>query len=153
MRMQPLPIVLIVGWMAAACSTAESYDVVIANGRVIDPESGFFDVAHVGVRDGVIAAISGEALAGNRLIDATGHVVAPGFVDLHEHGQNEESYRLMVRDGVTTALELEVGTRDVEGWYAERHGGQLVNYGVSICLLYTSPSPRDATLSRMPSSA
>lgn len=132
MRMQPLPIVLIIGWMAAACSTAESYDVVIANGRVIDPESGFFDVAHVGVRDGVIATISGDVLAGNRVIDATGHVVAPGFVDLHEHGQNEESYRLMVRDGVTTALELEVGTRDVEGWYAERHGGQLVNYGVSI---------------------
>jgi dihydroorotase len=38
----------------------------------------------------------------------------------------------MVRDGVTTALELEVGTGDVEGWYAQRDGGQIVNYGVSI---------------------
>jgi N-acyl-D-aspartate/D-glutamate deacylase len=58
--------------------------------------------------------------------------VVPGFIDLHEHGQDEDSYRMMVRDGVTTALELEVGTADVEGWYAEREGGQLVNYGVSI---------------------
>jgi N-acyl-D-aspartate/D-glutamate deacylase len=66
------------------------------------------------------------------VIQAAGLVVVPGFIDLHEHGQDEDSYRMMVRDGVTTALELEVGTADVEGWYAEREGGQLVNYGVSI---------------------
>lgn len=125
-------IIFVIGCSAAACSTAESYDVVIANGQVLDPESGFFETANVGVRDGVIAIISDDVLDGVRVIDASGHVVAPGFVDLHEHGQNEESYALMVRDGVTTALELEVGTRDVDRWYAERDGGQIVNYGVSI---------------------
>ena len=117
--------------LLGACG-AESYDLVIEGGRVIDPETGFFDVANVGIRDGAIAAISADRMTGERVIDARGHVVAPGFVDLHEHGQNEESYALMVRDGVTTALELEVGTGDVDAWYAARTGGQIVNYGVSI---------------------
>jgi len=132
MRIRPSLVVFALCCSTAACSTPEPYDVVIANGRVIDPETGFFETANVGVRDGIIATISDEALNGVREIDASGHVVAPGFVDLHEHGQNEESYALMVRDGVTTALELEVGTSDIDQWYAERDGGQIVNYGVSI---------------------
>jgi N-acyl-D-aspartate/D-glutamate deacylase len=110
----------------------EAYDLVIAGGRVIDPETGYLDVANVGVRGRTITTISADPLEGERVIDATGLVVSPGFVDLHEHGQTEEAYALMVRDGVTTALELEVGTPDVAGFYAEREGGQLVNYGVSV---------------------
>ncbi len=105
---------------------------MIANGRVMDPESGLDAVRHVGIRGGTIAAISDTPLAGARVIDAARHVVAPGFVDLHEHGQQDESYRMMVRDGVTSAFELEVGTANVAAWYAAREGGQIVNYGVSI---------------------
>ena len=92
----------------------------IANGRVIDPESGLDGVRHVGIRGGAIAALSETPLTGTRVIDAASHVVAPGFIDLHEHGQQEESYRMMVRDGVTSAFELEVGTGDVAAWYAAR---------------------------------
>ena len=119
---------------AAACAgqPAQSYDLVIANGRVMDPESGLDAARHVGIRGGTIETISEAPLAGTRVIDAAGHVVAPGFVDLHEHGQQEESYRMMVRDGVTSAFELEVGTGDVAAWYAAREGGQIVNHGVSI---------------------
>ncbi len=105
---------------------------MIANGRVMDPESGLDAVRHVGVRGGTIEALSEAPLAGTRVIDAANLVVAPGFVDLHEHGQTEEAYRMMVRDGVTSAFELEVGTNDVAAWYAAREGGQIVNYGVSI---------------------
>jgi N-acyl-D-aspartate/D-glutamate deacylase len=109
-----------------------TYDLVIASGRVMDPESGLDDVRHLGIRGGRIEVVSQTPLTGARVIDASRHVVAPGFIDLHEHGQQEESYRMMVRDGVTSAFELEVGTGDVAEWYKAREAGQLVNYGVSI---------------------
>ena len=133
-RFACLAVAILLLLSAAACADqlAPSYDLVIANGRVMDPETGLDAVRHVGIRGGIIMAISQTPLAGARVIDATRHVVAPGFVDLHEHGQQDESYRLMVRDGVTSAFELEVGTGDVAAWYAAREGGQIVNYGVSI---------------------
>lgn len=115
-----------------ACGGSPTYDLVVANGRVMDPESGLDSVRNIGIRAGRIEAISTDDLKGVRVIDATALVVAPGFIDLHEHGQQEESYALMVRDGVTSALELEVGTAEVAPWYAARDGGQIVNYGVSI---------------------
>ena len=120
--------------LLASCAgqPSPSNDLVIANGRVMDPESGLDAVRHVGIRGGTIEAISEAPLAGTRVVDAANLVVAPGFVDLHEHGQQEESYRMMVRDGVTSAFELEVGTGDVAAWYAGREGGQIVNYGVAI---------------------
>lgn len=108
------------------------YDVVILNGRVIDPESRFDAVRNIGVHGGIIKAITTAALSGRTVIDAKGLVVSPGFIDLHQHGQTEENYRFKVMDGVTTALELEVGTGDVDRWYAERKGKTLINYGVSV---------------------
>ncbi len=117
--------------LTSACSAGE-YDLVIEGGRVMDPESGLDAVMNVGIRDGRIVVVTEDALNGARTIDAGGLVVAPGFIDLHEHAQTEEAYALMVADGVTSAFELEVGTADVEGWYREREGGQIVNYGVSV---------------------
>ncbi len=104
---------------------------VIANGRVIDPESKLDAVRSVGITNGRITAISRTPLTGKRTIDARGLVVAPGFIDLHVHGQNDENYRLYAMDGVTTALEMEVGTDDVPQFYDERKGKALINYGVS----------------------
>ena len=124
--------VLLAALAATAGAQGTTYDLVVANGRVMDPASGLDAVRHLGITGGRIAVISERPLRGRRVIDAARHVVAPGFVDLHEHGQQEESYRMMVRDGVTSAFELEVGTGEVAKWYAEREGGQLVNYGVSI---------------------
>jgi N-acyl-D-aspartate/D-glutamate deacylase len=127
---------LLIAVAATACSSPAqqtvSYDLVVANGRVIDPESQLDAVRHVGTRGGRIETVSETPLAGTRVIDAAQHVVAPGFIDLHEHGQQEESYAMMVRDGVTSAFELEVGTADVDAWYASRAAGQLVNHGVSV---------------------
>ena len=125
--------IMLLAALATACGEeAAPYDLVVSGGRVMDPATEFFQVANVGIRDGTIVRISGEEMMGDRVIDASGLVVAPGFIDLHEHGQSEEAYGLMVRDGVTTALELEVGDEDIDQWYAAREGGQLVNHGVSI---------------------
>ncbi|MEO6445906.1 MAG: amidohydrolase family protein, partial [Gemmatimonadaceae bacterium] len=120
----------LVAMSACARESATPFDLVIANGRVMDPESGLDAVRHLGIREGKIATVSEQPLEGGRVIDATGLVVAPGFVDLHEHGQQEESYSMMVRDGVTSAFELEAGTADVAKWYSAREGGQIVNFGV-----------------------
>jgi dihydroorotase len=65
------------------------------------------------------------------VIDATGLVVAPGFIDLHSHGQTPENYRFKARDGVTTALEMEVGVSPVAPWYAAREGKALINFGAT----------------------
>lgn len=110
---------------------AQTYDLVIANGRVMDPESGLDAVRNVGINGRRIAAISERPLQGRHTIDAKGLVVAPGFIDLHSHGQDDENYRYKARDGVTTALEMEVGVSPVAQWYAAREGKALVNYGAT----------------------
>jgi dihydroorotase len=109
-----------------------TYDIVIANGKVMDPESGLDGVRNVGINAGKIVAISTGPLKGRQAIDAKGLVVAPGFIDLHEHGQEPKNYQFQAHDGVTTSLELEAGTDNVEKWYARREGKSLINFGVSI---------------------
>ncbi len=123
---------VLVAAFAGGAGAQTTYDLVIANGRVMDPASGLDAVRHVGITGGKIATVSATPLKGTRVIDAKNDVVAPGFIDLHEHGQNEESYRMMVRDGVTTALEIEVGVADIAKFYADRAAGQIVNYGASV---------------------
>ena len=114
-------------------STAqETYDLVILNGRVMDPESRTDSIRNLGVTNGSIKIITSNKLSGRQVVDAQGLVVAPGFIDLHQHGQDEENYRFKARDGVTSALELEVGTGDIDRWYSQRTGKSLINFGVSV---------------------
>ena len=108
------------------------FDLVILNGRVMDPETGLDAVRSVGIKDGKVTQISKPKITGKRIIDAKGLVVAPGFIDLHQHAQDEESYRFKAMDGVTTALELELGAADIDTWYAKREGTLPINFGVSI---------------------
>jgi dihydroorotase len=116
----------------AQASPEQVYDVVITGGRVMDPESGLDAVRNVGIIGGKIRIISEAPLQGKQTIDAKGLVVAPGFIDLHQHGQDSRNYEYKARDGVTTSLELEVGTDDIDRWYAERAGKTLINFGVSV---------------------
>ena len=114
-----------------ATLSAQSYDIVLANGRVMDPETNLDAVRNVGIRGAKIAAVSASLLEGRLVIDAKGLVVTAGFIDLHQHGQTAESYGYKARDGVTTALEMEVGVNPVAAWYAEREGHALINFGAT----------------------
>jgi N-acyl-D-aspartate/D-glutamate deacylase len=108
-----------------------AFDLVILNGRVIDPESRSDAIRNLGISNGTIKAVTTRNLSGRTVIDARGLVVSPGFIDLHQHGQDDENYRFKAMDGVTTALELEVGTGDIDAWYAQRERKSLINFGVS----------------------
>jgi Amidohydrolase family len=113
-------------------STAASYDIVLANGRVIDPETKLDAVRNVGIKDGRIAAVSTAALQGRVVVDATGLIVAPGFIDWHAHGQNTLADRVQAFDGVTTSLELEAGMLPIGRWYdLQAKNKRVVNYGAS----------------------
>jgi cytosine/adenosine deaminase-related metal-dependent hydrolase len=106
--------------------------IVISNGRVVDPASGMDAVADVAVLDGRIAAIGTGLGDAERTIDATGLVVAPGFIDLHAHGQSIPADRMQAFDGVTTTLDLEAGVLPVASWYRRQADqGRLLNYGAS----------------------
>jgi N-acyl-D-aspartate/D-glutamate deacylase len=123
---------LAIAALALAClAPAQEFDVVIANGHVMDPASGLDAVRQVGIRGGQVAAISPQALHGRTVLDAKGLVVAPGFIDLHSHGQTPENYRFKAMDGVTTALEMEVGVSPVSAWYASREGKAEINFGAA----------------------
>ena len=117
---------------------AQDYDLVINNGRVMDPETMFDDVANVGIKDGKIVAITKALIKGKQTIDATGHVVAPGFIDTHYHATDVFASKMALRDGVTTGMDLEAGSFNVKGWYDEKaKSGWQVNYGTSASLLYS----------------
>jgi N-acyl-D-aspartate/D-glutamate deacylase len=127
-----LLLVLQLGTLPAPSTANAVYDRVILGGHVMDPESKLDAVRNIGLQGRRIAVITTHAVRGRDTVDARGFVVAPGFIDLHAHGQTPETYRFYSLDGVTTALELELGTSDVAAWYRERSAGERINYGVSI---------------------
>jgi len=116
---------------------AQPADLIIRNGRVIDPESGLDEVRTVVVSGGQIIDVTSTDVAAERIaesttvIDASGLVVAPGFIDLHVHGHSDQAREYQVRDGVTTALELEWGYGEIASFLASRRGRSRVHYGAS----------------------
>src|SRR4051812_38366663 len=145
--------------LLAACLSAQTYDVVLAGGRVMDPESGLDAVRNIGINANRVAAISGSPLRGKEVIDVKGLVVTAGFIDLHSHGQTPENYRLKAYDGVTSALELETGASPIPEWYSSRRGKALINFGASsghapaaMAVMHDTGKllPRDEAMNRAP---
>lgn len=113
------------------------FDIVIENGRVIDPETKLDAIRNVGIKGKRIAAISTDKLQGSKVIDALGLVVAPGFIDLHAHGQQIPAARGQAFDGVTTALEMESGLLPIAKFYDDcAKEGRPINYGASVAWTY-----------------
>lgn len=143
-------------WLAVVLlplsALSQSYDLVIQGGRVIDPETGLDAVRNVGISQGRIRKISADALEGKRVISAKGLVVSPGFIDLHQHARDLESQRLKAFDGVTTALEMEIGKPDVAAFLQSMEGHSLINYGTTAShpaarsLVFNAPIPADGLL-------
>jgi N-acyl-D-aspartate/D-glutamate deacylase len=130
MKSRVLCLAVVLSPLLAFC---QSYDLVIQGGRVIDPETGLDAVRNIGISitEGRIKKISADSLQGKQVISARGLVVAPGFIDLHQHGQDVEDQRVKALDGVTTALEMEIGKPDVATFLQSRKGTSLINYGTT----------------------
>ncbi len=81
------------------------YDIVIKNGTIIEPRTEQQTRGNIGIKDGIIAKISREPMEGKEIIDATGNIVCPGFIDIHSH-LNADLYSvwLSVSQGITTCL-------------------------------------------------
>lgn len=109
-----------------------AHDLVIANGRVMDPATKLDAIRHIGVTGGKISAISETPLSGEEVVNVSGLVVAPGFIDLHAHGQTTGDLQIKAQDGVTTALELEGGVYPVAEWYASMEGKAPIHYGATV---------------------
>jgi len=126
---------LMLGMVAVPAAFAQQYDLVITNGRVMDPETMYDAVANVGIKDGRIAVITGKSITGKEIINATGLVVAPGFIDTHFHAVDPFASKLAAADGITTGMDLEAGASPVGEWYAQREKtGWQINYGTTSSL-------------------
>ena len=107
---------------------------ILRGGTVIDPGSRTATVADVVIRDGRVAEVAALPVlaADATVIDISGLVVGPGFIDLHSHVHSIAGQRLQAFDGVTTNLDLEAGLMPIERAYADAAAdGRVLNYGFS----------------------
>ncbi|MDV7145656.1 aminoacylase [Tropicimonas sp. TH_r6] len=122
------------------------YDVVITGGRVIDPASGLDAVRNLGIVGNRIVTVSEEALNGTEVIEAEGLVVAPGFIDTHAHGMDPFTNKMMLRDGVTSAGDLEYGSLQIAKFYEDREGISLINYFTGVSHEYARIAAMDGVI-------
>ena len=98
----------------------------------MNPENQLDGIREIGIKKGKIAYIGKKRVTGTEEINAYGHVVAPGFIDLHHHAPYVASHWMSAYDGVTTALELELGSLPIPEAYNLAAERKLpLNFGFS----------------------
>ena len=127
-----LTFALMASMAQAKTITSDVFDTVIEGGRVMDPETNFDGIANIGIRRGKITHISTERLKANRIIDASGLVVSPGFIDIHSHTPTRLGEHLSVLDGITTQLDLEAGSYPPTDYGYQYKAGAQLHYGSSV---------------------
>ena len=127
-----LTFALMASMAQAKTITSDVFDTVIEGGRVMDPETNFDGIANIGIRRGKITHISTERLKANRIIDARGLVVSPGFIDIHSHTPTRLGEHLSVLDGITTQLDLEAGSYPPTDYGYQYKAGAQLHYGSSV---------------------
>jgi N-acyl-D-aspartate/D-glutamate deacylase len=100
---------LLLGLVLCHAAQEPQYDLLIVHGQILDGSGSSAIDASVAVRDGRIAAIGRlDQATAKRVIDATGLVVAPGFIDLHSHSDFtllvDGDAQSKIRQGVTTEI-------------------------------------------------
>ena len=125
--------ILIAVLLCASAVLGSGYDLVIIGGRVIDPETGLDAIRNIGILNGRITSVTTENITADKVINASGRIVSPGFIDMHAHGQTIPAARMQALDGVTTGLELESGVLPVSDYYDQAaREGRPINYGASV---------------------
>lgn len=127
-----LSVVALASEVSGQSTDSTPFDIVILNARVIDPETSLDEVRNIAISGDKIADVTRDPILGKRTIDAKGLIAAPGFIDLHAHGQDRYSEKISILDGRTSQLDLEAGALPVSTYYEVKKGTSLANYGVSV---------------------
>lgn len=106
---------------------AQDYDLLIRNGRIADGTGNPSFIGDVALQNGKVAAIGRlTGKTAKRTIDATGLVVAPGFIDIHNHSDysllRDGNAQSFIRQGVTTFIFGEGGSAAPTGGKQQQSG-------------------------------
>jgi N-acyl-D-amino-acid deacylase len=126
-------LVTIIAVITAITVSAQQYDVLIRNGRVIDGSGNPWFYGDVAVSGGKIVAVGRLSGTAKKTIDAKGLIVAPGFIDVHTHVEGDElevpTAGNFIYDGVTSVVTGNCGGSNIN---VAKYFRQLDSIKVSI---------------------